>query len=132
MSLMTQSQAAAPWQQWAVMGLRVLLAAFFVYVAARNLNGDEAMAADFERWGYAVWFRKLTAYLQLLGAVALLIPAPGAAFAGSVLLACILVGATATHLLFDPPAAALSPLVFLVLVSVLLWAHRPGQTPLQA
>jgi hypothetical protein len=132
MSLMTQSQAAAPWQHWAVMGLRILLAAFFIYVAARNLNGDEAMASDFERWGYAVWFRKLTAYLQVLGAVALLIPVPGAAFAGSVLLACILVGATVTHLLFDSPMAAASPLVFLVLVSVILWAQRPGQVAIQA
>ena len=48
MSFMTDSQAAAPWQHWAVLALRILLAAFFVYVAARNLYGDEAMASDFE------------------------------------------------------------------------------------
>jgi putative oxidoreductase len=130
MSLMTTAQAGASWPHWAVLSVRILLAAFFVYVAARNLNGDEAMSADFERWGYAVWFRKLTAWLQIAGAVALLIPLPGAAFAGGALLACILVGATITHLRFDPPMAAMAPVVFLALVSVILVAYRPGRPPL--
>lgn len=129
MSLLTGTQADVSWQHWAVMALRVLLAAFFVFVAIRNLNGDEAMSTDFQRWGYAVWFRKLTAWLQIAGAVALLVPIAGATFAGGALLACILVGATVTHLLFDPPMAALSPVVFLAMVSVILVAYRPGRLP---
>ncbi len=131
MSLMTDS-SSAPWQHWAVLGLRILLAAFFVFVAVRNLKGDEAMAADFERWGYAGWFRQLTAWLQIAGAVALLLPVSGAPFAGGMLLACILVGATVTHVRFDPPTAALSPLLFLALVSVILVACRPGREALSS
>ncbi len=131
MTLMDETRTAAttsPHQ--AVLAVRFLLAAFFVFVACKNLAGDEAMAGDFARWGYADWFRKLTAWLQILGAIALVLPVAGAAFAGAVLLACILVGATVTHLRFDPPTAALSPLVFLALVSVLLVAYRPGRPPL--
>jgi hypothetical protein len=104
--------------------LRVLVAAFFVFMAVKNLGGDATMAADFQRWGYAAWFRVLTATLQIVGAAALLWTRTS--FLGAVLLACILTGAIITHVRHDPPQALVSPAVFLALVAVLLFAYRPA------
>jgi hypothetical protein len=98
--------------------LRVLLAAFFAYLAARNLSGDQRMADDFRRWGYADWFRGVTAILQVAGAAALLVPATR--MAGALLLTGVLVGALATHLRHDPPASAVPAAVVLVLLLVSL------------
>jgi len=110
---------------WALPGLRYLLAAFFAFMAFKNLAGDEAMAADFQRWGYPGWFRITTAVLQLAGGVALL--STRTTFPGALLLACILLGAAVTHWRFDPASQLASPLVFLALVGVLLVLHRPGR-----
>lgn len=106
---------------WALV-LRALLAAFFTFLAIKNLTGDAAMAADFERWGYPSWFRTATALVQLAGGLALLIPqwvTPAA-----LLLACVLLGAVATHLLNDPPLTALSPAICAALVGTVLWSQR--------
>lgn len=108
----------------ALLVLRLLLALFFAFMAGRNLSGDAALAADFARWGYADWFRQLTAWLQLAGAAALLFPP--LVFAGALLLSGVLVGAIVTHLLHDPPATALSPLLFLALLLPLLVGSRPA------
>jgi len=106
-----------------VIGLRVLLAAFFLVMAARNLLGDAALAADFQRWGYSGAFRVATALLQIAGALALLLPATS--FYGAALLAAVMVGAIVTHLAHDPPATAVSALVFLVLAGFVAFATRP-------
>lgn len=111
------------WMSVSLTGLRFLLAAFFLLVAAKNLAGDAAMAADFERWGYPGWFRTVTAAVQVAGA--LLLVDARVAFWGAGVLACVLVGAVATHLRHDPPATAASPAVFLGLVAALLGAYRP-------
>ena len=107
----------------ALLVLRILLAAFFVMAAARNLLGDAQIAADFQRWHYPGWFRVLTALLQVVGAVALL--PPSTAFLGAGLLTLVMLGAVGTHLWHDPPASALPALVFLALVATLLYFHRP-------
>ncbi len=108
----------------ALTSLRLLLAAFFVLVAIKNLAGDEAMASDFARWGYPDWFRVTTAVLQLAGAALLL--SPSVSFHGAALLGCVLFGAVATHAIHDPPMALLSPVVFLGLVAPVLVAFRPA------
>lgn len=81
------------------------------------------MAADFARWGFPNWFRVTTAVLQIAGAVLLL--DVRSAFWGAALLTGVLVGATATHLMHDPPAAAIPPVVVLVLTTVVGCALRP-------
>lgn len=103
--------------------VRFLLVAFFAYMATTNLLGDEHMASDFARWGYSDGFRRLTAVLQ--GGAAVLLIFPGTAFGGSLLLTGILLGAVGTHLMHDPPAALISPAVFLLLTGVVLFSHRP-------
>jgi hypothetical protein len=108
---------------WALLGLRVALAAFFVFAATRNLSGDPRMAEDFQRWGYADWFRILVAALQMLGGVLLL--GSGTAFYGAIVLGVVLVGAVGTHLLHDPLPSALAPVPFLAATLVVLVAFRP-------
>jgi uncharacterized membrane protein YphA (DoxX/SURF4 family) len=125
MSLLTSSAWNGGWQQWGLLSLRLLMAAFFLMVAAKNLAGDEAMAADFQRWGYADWFRKLTAGLQIAGGLALLLPLT--TFAGGLLLSCVLVGAAMTHLRYDSLQEVMAPVGFLLFVGLIVIAHRPGQ-----
>ena len=108
---------------WMILVLRLLLAAFFLFMAGKNLAGDQAMAADFTRWGYPPWFRVATACLQTLGALCLLVPA--LVLPGAVLLTCILGGAAVTHLRFDPLQAVVSPAVFLVLMGCLIVSSWP-------
>ena len=105
------------------LGLRLLVAVFFVLLAYKNLSDDPQMVADFQRWGYPVWFRRMTSVLQIVGAV-LLVPT-ATCFLGGAILAGILVGALATHLMFDPLPASVSPAVFLVLVVATTAWFRP-------
>lgn len=107
----------------ALLALRLGLAVFFAVAAARNLAGDERMAADFGRWGYADWFRVTVALAQALGAALLLVPAT--ASCGAAVLVVVLVGAVGTHLAHDGPASLLAPLPFLVAALVVLVAYRP-------
>ncbi len=121
--LYVAGDSTSRWIGTGSMVLRYLVAAFFVMVAVKNLAGDARMASDFQRWGYSDGFRVLTAVLQLAGAGLLLFPR--VAYLGAALLACIMVGATYTHVKHDPPATLVSPVVFLVLVGLLLYAYRP-------
>ena len=104
--------------------VRLLLAAFFVFLACKNLSGDERMAADFRRWGYADGFRVAVALAQIVGAAALLVPA--LLWPGALLLAGILMGAVVTHARFDPLAQLVAPVVCLALLVPVLWSARPG------
>jgi hypothetical protein len=108
---------------WLAAAGRVLLAAFFLFAAARNLGGDERMAADFRRWGYPDSFRALVAAVQAVAALLLLVPST--AFLGLAALAVVLVGAVGTHVLHDPVATAASPAAFLVVVAALGAYYRP-------
>ncbi|GJM22470.1 MAG: hypothetical protein DHS20C15_23850 [Planctomycetota bacterium] len=107
--------------------LRLLLAAFFLFMAGKNLTGDASMAADFERWGFPDGFRVFTALLQIVGALLLL--ASATTFPGSLLLLVVLLGAVGTHLVHDPPSSLLSPLLALLVLAPVLLAHRPLSLP---
>ncbi len=108
---------------WMLDGLRLVVAAFFLFMAWKNLSGDEQMAADFTRWGYSPGFRRFTGVLQIVGALALSVPS--ICFLGGLLLAGVLAGAIVTHALHDPPAALVSPVVFVLLVAVAVLRYRP-------
>ena len=107
----------------ALTAVRLLIAAFFLFMAWRNLSGDQTMADDFARWGYPDWFRVATGVLQAAGALALIVSP--ASFLGALLLVLVLLGAITTHVVHDPPATAISAVVFLVVVSGLVIAYRP-------
>ena len=123
MSLISTPIPATTRPLQALLVLRILMALFFLFLAGKNLSGDVTMATDFQRWGYSDGFRMLTAVLQILGAVLLLWPQT--IFLGAVCLTLILVGATLTHFRYDPPAAMITPLAFLLPMLIFAWVHRP-------
>jgi putative oxidoreductase len=104
---------------WVLQGL-----AAFVFLAASGskLAAAPAMVEMFAKLGAGQWFRYLTGALEVIGAVALLVPR--AAFYGAVLLATVMVGAIVTHLavLGGSPIPAL---VLLVIVGAVAYLRRP-------
>jgi uncharacterized membrane protein YphA (DoxX/SURF4 family) len=75
----------------ALWGLRILMAALFLFAAFMKLTGQPMMVAEFEQIGLGQWFRYFTGALELLGAVALLVPRVSAI--GAVLLLLVDIGA---------------------------------------
>ena len=104
---------------WVLQGL-----AAFAFLAAggSKLAAAPAMVEMFAKLGAGQWFRYLTGTLEVIGAVALLVPR--GAFYGAVLLATVMVGAIVTHLavLGGSPIPAL---VLLVIVGTVAWLRRP-------
>jgi uncharacterized membrane protein YphA (DoxX/SURF4 family) len=104
---------------WVLQGL-----AAFAFLAAGGfkLAAAPAMVEVFAKLGAGQWFRYLTGALEVIGAVALLVPR--AAFYGAVLLAIVMIGAIVTHLavLGGSPVPAL---VLLVIVGTVAWLRRP-------
>jgi uncharacterized membrane protein YphA (DoxX/SURF4 family) len=105
---------------WALAGLA---AAAFLAAGASKLAGAPPMVEMFGKIGAGQWFRYLTGALEVIGAVALLVPR--AAFYGAVLLAIVMVGAIVTHLavLGGSPVPAL---VLLVIVGAVAYLRRPA------
>jgi hypothetical protein len=116
------AQMSRPWAA-ASLGLRIPLAAFFLWLAYKSLSGDPQLLADFQRWGYTSGFLRAVGTAQALGGLALL--APQTCLAGSLLLCGVLLGAIYTHLRFDPLPSALTPVAFLIAVASIAWIHRP-------
>src|SRR5687768_8586279 len=95
-----QIQAGPRWQQIGLWSVKALLAAAFLAAGSAKLYGVPMMVQTFEHVGVGQWLRYLTGFLEVVGAVAVLIPT--VAGFGGVLLAAIMVGATLTHLLVVP------------------------------
>lgn len=101
--------------------LQVLLALAFLAAGASKLAGAPMMVATFEKIGLGQWFRYLTGGLEVIGAIALLVPTLSGV--GALLLVCIMVGAVITHL-FKIGGSPAAPLVLLVLSAVIAWGRR--------
>ena len=101
--------------------LQVLLAGVFVMAALPKVTGDPIAVAGFDLLGLGIPGMIVVGWLELAGAVALLVPRLcGPAAACQVVL---MVGATAvTAVLF--PAMVAFPAVTLVLVCVVAWFRR--------
>ena len=104
---------------WVLQGL---VAAALLAAGGSKLAAAPAMVEMFAKLGAGQWFRYLTGALEVIGAVALLVPRT--AFFGSVLLAVVMAGAVVTHLavLGGSPIPAL---VLLVIVGTVAWLRRP-------
>jgi uncharacterized membrane protein YphA (DoxX/SURF4 family) len=119
---------APRWQKFALWAVKLLLVATFAAAGGVKLYGLPMMIQNFELIGLGQWFRYFTGTLELIGAVALLVPS--AAALGGLLLAVIMVGATFAHLLVLP-GSAVPALVLFALSLIVAWAHR-HQMPLLA
>ena len=102
--------------------LQILAAAAFFAAGGAKLAGAPQMVQVFEKVGVGQWFRYVTGSLEVLGAIALLIP--GYAFYGAALLAMVMVGAVIAHLtvIGGSPAA---PVVLLLLTGAIAYFRRP-------
>ena len=116
-----QMNAAPRWRQISLWVVKALLAATFLAAGGAKLYGVPMMVQTFEQIGLGQWFRYLTGSLEVLGAVAVVMPAT-AGFAG-VLLAAIMVGAVLTHLLVLP-GSPIPAMVLFALSAAVVWAHR--------
>ncbi len=90
-------------------------------------NPDSYWHGAFVRWGYPEWFPTLIGVLEILGA--LLILFPKTASLGAITLACIMLGATVTHLRYDSLMVAAFPALFFVSLSSLAYYRFPRKAP---
>jgi putative oxidoreductase len=105
---------------WVLQGLA---AAAFLAAGGSKLAGVPAMVEMFAKLGAGQWFRYLTGALEVIGAVALLVPRM--AFYGAVLLATVMVGAVVTHLAFLG-GSPIPAVMLLVIVGTVAYLRRPA------
>jgi putative oxidoreductase len=117
---MTRNRSIAVWT------LQVLLAVFYLLQAGMKLSGSPAWIARFQRWGYPEHFYLVVGVIELLGAVALVVPRLTRIGAGA--LTVVMIGATATHLLHREPQA-ISALVLIGLLAIVIYARQSQKIP---
>ena len=103
---------------WVVQGL---LAAAFLAAGGAKLAGVPMMVQIFDQIGFGQWFRIVTGIVEVVGAIALLIPgfaALGAAWLGATMFFAVL-----THL-FILPGSPVPALVLLALNVLVVWLRR--------
>ena len=103
-----------------------ILAAVFVLSGATKFISSEAPNA-FKNWGYPDWFRILIGVLEIAAGVLLLFPKT--ASIAAITLACIMLGATATHLRNDTLMMAVFPALFFVSLTSLAYYRFPRKAP---
>ena len=120
---MSLAAASAPprWKSAGLWVVRGLLALAFAGAGGAKLYGVPMLVEEFQHIGLGQWFRYLTGALEVLGAVLILTPSL-AAF-GAVLLICIMIGATITHL-FVIGGSPVPALVLLALSAIVAYAKR--------
>lgn len=107
---------------WAV---RILLALAFGAAGASKLAGAPQMVAVFDAIGFSQWFRYLTGFVEIVGAVMILVPRM--AFFGALWLGATMLGAVATHLLLigGSPVPAI---VLGLLCALVVYQLRPARS----
>jgi uncharacterized membrane protein YphA (DoxX/SURF4 family) len=102
----------------------ILLVLIFVPQGWSKFSDDSGWARAFRHWGYPDWFRVLIGVMELSG-IALLLLGRTAAF-GALILICVMLGAMATHVMFDGGKHLTSEIVPLTLSTIVL-VLRKGQ-----
>ncbi|WP_166301937.1 MULTISPECIES: DoxX family protein [unclassified Bradyrhizobium] len=120
---MSVAVASAPsrWKSATLWVVRGLLALAFAAAGGAKLYGVPMLVEEFQHIGLGQWFRYLTGSLELFGALLILVPSL-AAF-GGLLLSCIMVGATVTHL-FVIGGSPVPALVLLTLSAIVAYTKR--------
>jgi putative oxidoreductase len=120
---MSLAAASAPprWKSAGLWIVRGLLALAFAGAGGAKLYGVPMLVEEFQHIGLGQWFRYVTGALEMLGAF--LILAPSLAAFGALLLICIMIGATVTHL-FVIGGSPVPALVLLALSAIVAYAKR--------
>ena len=108
----------------------VLLVLIFVPQGLSKFDDASGWARAFRLWGYPDWFRVTIGVLELLAAI-LLIAGRTAAF-GAIIIILVMLGGTATHLIFEGGRHFTSEVVPLVLATIVLVIRRTQVTTLVA
>src|SRR2546426_12695351 len=101
--------------------LQGLLAAAFLAAGGAKLAGVPMMVQIFDRIGMGQWFRIVTGLVEVIGAVALVVP--GLAALGAAWLGATMFFAVLTHL-FILHSSAMPALVLLTLNALVVWLRR--------
>ena len=123
-SIAASQTPAIPRARVAVVALwltQIALAAMFLFAGGLKLTGAPEMVGLFDAIGIGQWFRYVTGSIEVVSAVALLVPA-WAAF-GALLLIPTMVGAVSTHL-FIVGGSAAPATVALIGSLAIAWARR--------
>ena len=100
----------------------VLVAALFLFAGSTKLAGMQMHVEHFARWGYPDWFRLVVGFVEVVGALMLLIPAWS--FYGAAILMVDMIGAAITHLTHAENPAF--PFVLLVFLAWIAYGRRPA------
>ena len=101
--------------------LQIGAAGMFLMVGFFKLSGDPQMVGLFDAIGLGQWFRYVTGWLEVLGAVLLLIPRLSGL--GALLLVGVMLGAVPTHL-FVVGGSPLPAIILLIVTGVTAWGRR--------
>ena len=100
---------------------QLALAGMFLFVGGLKLTGAPELVGLFDAIGIGQWLRYVTGSIEVVSAVALLVPS-WSAF-GALLLIPTMVGAVVTHL-FIVGGSAVPATVLLIGALVIAWARR--------
>jgi uncharacterized membrane protein YphA (DoxX/SURF4 family) len=102
--------------------LQVLLALAFLAAGGSKVAGVAPMVEMFGKLRVGQWFRYVTGFLEIAGAIGILIPQTR--FYGALLLAAVMVGAIIAHLTLvggNPTP----PIVLLVMAAIVAYLRQP-------
>ena len=104
--------------------LAILLAFAFTLAGGIKLLSNPAMVQEFVQIGLGQWLRELTGFLEVTGAIGLLIPK--VRFGAALQIATVMLGATFTNIfiLHLPPLARVTA-ILMGMALVLAWLRRP-------
>ena len=105
----------------AVWAVQVVVAGMFLLAGGSKLATAPAMVALFEAVGVGQWFRYVTGLIEVVSAVALLVPS--LAPFGAVALVATMIGAITVHLVVIGGSPAI-PIVLLFGSLAVAWARR--------
>jgi uncharacterized membrane protein YphA (DoxX/SURF4 family) len=106
--------------------LRVLLAALFLFASSMKITSQPMMVAEFGQVGLGQWFRYFTGALELVGAVALLVPR--VSVPGALLLLLVDIGAFVAQV-FALHGDWIHTVVIGALLALLIYLQRERRNP---
>jgi hypothetical protein len=108
----------------------IMLAGAFLLTGGIKLIGSPDMIASFARWGYGTWFMYGIGVIEVLSAIALLIPP--IAFFGALGILGVMVGALVTHVSAGEYAMIVVPIALGAMAAWLAWTRRPTRVGARA
>jgi len=98
---------------------KIILSILFLLASLGKLTQNQAVIEMFSDWGYFDGFYLIIGVLELSFAILLLIPKTS--IFATIALFVIMVGALITHLIHDPLGQIFRPLIFMALLSVVMF-----------